>query len=60
MVVNIIADLAEFKPRSFCVLQSEQRDNTPWTNFSEQDETWAEFSTLEVAVCMPCIYFVME
>jgi hypothetical protein len=23
----------------------------PWTNFSWQDEPWAEFSTLEVAAC---------
>ncbi len=23
----------------------------PWTNFSWQDKTWAEFSTLEVAAC---------
>ncbi len=28
-----------------------------WTNFSLQDESWAEFSTLEVAaVCIPCTY----
>ncbi len=24
----------------------------PWTNFSLQDEPWAEFSTLEVAACI--------
>jgi hypothetical protein len=24
----------------------------PWTNFSQQDKTWAKFSTLEVAICM--------
>jgi hypothetical protein len=30
-----------------------------WTNFSQQDETWAEFSTLEGAVCMPCSYITM-
>jgi hypothetical protein len=23
-----------------------------WTNFSQKDKTWAEFSTLEVAICM--------
>jgi hypothetical protein len=23
-----------------------------WTNFSLQDEPWAEFSTLEVAACV--------
>jgi hypothetical protein len=29
----------------------------PWTNFSLQDEPWAEFSTLEVAAaCIPCTY----
>jgi hypothetical protein len=27
-----------------------------WTNFSLQDEPWAEFSTLEVAACKPCAY----
>jgi len=27
-----------------------------WTNFSLQDEPWVEFSTLEVAACMPCTY----
>ncbi len=28
-----------------------------WTNFSQQDLTWAEFSTLEVAACiMSCAY----
>jgi hypothetical protein len=28
-----------------------------WTNFSLQDEPWAEFSTLEVAAaCIPCTY----
>ncbi len=29
---------------------------TPWTKFSLQDEPWAEFSTLEVAACIPCTY----
>ncbi len=24
----------------------------PWTNFSQQDKTWAEFTSLEVAVFM--------
>jgi hypothetical protein len=36
-----------------------QHDNNaqPWTNFSLQDEPWAEFSTLEVAAaCIPCTY----
>ncbi len=28
----------------------------PWTNFSLQDKPWAEFSTLEVAACIPCTY----
>ncbi len=27
-----------------------------WTNFSLQDEPWAEFTTLEVAACIPCTY----
>jgi hypothetical protein len=31
-----------------------------WTNFSLQDKYWADFSTLEVAKCMHCIYFVTE
>jgi hypothetical protein len=31
---------------SFIVL-----DVSSWTNFSWQDEPWAEFSTLEVAAC---------
>jgi hypothetical protein len=25
-----------------------------WTNFSYQDETWAEFSIIEVTNCMLC------
>jgi hypothetical protein len=29
----------------------EQSWSKPWTNFSRQDEPWAEFSTLEVAAC---------
>ncbi len=28
----------------------------PWTNFSLQDEPWAEFTALEVAACIPCTY----
>jgi hypothetical protein len=28
-----------------------------WTNFSLQDEPWAEFSTLEVAASTPCTYY---
>ncbi len=28
--------------------------NNPWTNFSRQDKTWAEFSTLDMVVCVPC------
>ncbi len=27
-----------------------------WTNFSSQDKPWAEFSTLEAAVCMSHTY----
>ena len=27
-----------------------------WTNFSLQDEPWAEFTTLDVAACIPCTY----
>jgi hypothetical protein len=30
------------------------------TNFSQQDKTWAEFSTLEVAICMLQIYGAIE
>ncbi len=28
----------------------------PWTNFSLQDEPWAEFTTLDLAACVPCTY----
>jgi hypothetical protein len=35
---------------------SDQRSIRAWTNFSLQDEPWAEFSTLEVAACIPCTY----
>jgi hypothetical protein len=31
-----------------------------WTNFSQQDKTWPEFSTLEVAICMQRIYGVFK
>jgi hypothetical protein len=31
-----------------------RKDVGSWTKFGKQDETWAEFSTLEVTVCMPC------
>ncbi len=27
-----------------------------WTNFSCLDKTWADFSTLVVAVCVPCFF----
>jgi hypothetical protein len=27
-----------------------------WTNFSYQDKTWAESSTLDVTMCMSCTY----
>ncbi len=27
-----------------------------WTNFSKQDNPWADFSTLEVAASLPCTY----
>ncbi len=30
-----------------------------WTNFSLQDEPWAEFSTLEVAAWIPCTYCLL-
>jgi hypothetical protein len=39
----------------FCsILTIEKRCfyQTAWTNFSLQDEPWAEFSTLEVAACI--------
>jgi len=29
-----------------------QLSHKAWTNFSLQDEPWAEFSTLEVAACV--------
>jgi hypothetical protein len=31
-----------------------------WTNFSQQDKPWAEFSTLEVAVCGLCNFGVIS
>ncbi len=31
-----------------------------WTNFSQQDKTWAEFSTLDVAERLPCTYVDMK
>jgi len=31
-----------------------------WTNVSCQDKCWAEFSTLEVAACMPCTYCTVQ
>jgi hypothetical protein len=33
-------------------LPSERHFILPWTNFSKQDETWSQFSTLEVAICV--------
>ncbi len=36
------------------------RSLEPWTNFSKQDKTWAEFSTLEMSICMLQIYGVIE
>jgi len=31
-----------------------------WTNFSQQDETWAEFSILEEAVCISFSYIILK
>jgi len=31
-----------------------------WINFSLKDKDWAEFSILEVAICVLCIYGVIE
>jgi hypothetical protein len=31
---------------------SHRQNSNPWTNFSLQDEPWAEFSTSEVAACV--------
>ena len=31
-----------------------------WRNFSYKDKTWAEFSTLVVAVCMVCRYISLK
>jgi hypothetical protein len=31
-----------------------------WTNMSKQDETWAEFSALEAAVCVPYSYGALK
>ncbi len=38
------------------MLLREPRQVLPRANFSYQDKTWAEFSTLVAAVCMPCSY----
>jgi len=31
-----------------------------WTNFSKQKETWAEFSTLKLAVCKLCTRVIIN
>jgi hypothetical protein len=33
-----------------------EREGEAWTNFTQQDLNRAEFSTLEVAACMPCTF----
>jgi hypothetical protein len=33
-------------------------ENQPWTNFSQQDKTWAEFSTLDMGVCVFNMYLL--
>ncbi len=40
--------------------QVSTRSAGAWTNFGQQDETWAEFSTLEVTICMQRIYSVIK
>jgi len=35
--------------------QTVRQGDRPWTNFSKQDETWAEFSTLDVVVFVVAI-----
>jgi hypothetical protein len=31
-----------------------------WTNLSQQDKTWAEFSTLDMAVCACCAFSLLR
>jgi len=45
------------QPTSFDV---QPNDVVQWTKFSQQDKTWAEFSTLDVAVCMPSGYTTLK
>jgi hypothetical protein len=37
-----------------------EKKSHSWTNFSQQDKAWAEFSTLEVAVCMSHTHDAMK
>jgi len=34
-------------------VQTKNKRDRAWTNFSLQDEPWAEYSTLQVAACIP-------
>jgi hypothetical protein len=65
--VSKIERLALKKSRTTTILQTLQlfamiiktkviKNAKPWTNFSRQDDPRAEFSTLEVAACIPCAY----
>ncbi len=60
---SCLAQVFNFKLSCFCYERKcMARTSTPtsrvenlaqaWTNFSLQDEPWAEFSTLEVAACV--------
>jgi hypothetical protein len=31
-----------------------------WTNFGQQDKTWANFSTKKAAACVPCTCAAMK
>ncbi len=42
------------------VLLGQKWSKYRWTNFSRQDETWTEFSTLEVAICVLRIYVFIK
>ncbi len=43
-----------------CYAECHTDRNYAWTNCSYQDEIWAEFSTLVVAVCRPCSYISLK
>jgi hypothetical protein len=38
--------------------ETPMEENQPWTNFRKQNKTWAEFSTLDMGVCVFNMYFL--